>query len=317
VKPTLSVIVPVYNAAPYLAECVDSILPQLWPGCRLILVDDESDDGSEKMCLDYATQFSDVVNALRISRSGQSVARNRALDIVGTDYIAFCDADDRYVDGSLTAMVDLLEKEKDCDIAVAQFSQKYDDQPIRDLEYSKVSGVDALVRTLYQDKYYHNSACAKVYRSNLFSNIRFLEGRYYEDLEIQARLYLQSPFVTISKETVYYYRPNPTSFINTWSDKRPDAIFAAKSILDYVAHRSPECVPAAKSRLFSAAFNIFNLATRHRLDKQVCECWMIIKSLRSQMIKDPKVRIKNKIAAAMSYLGLKICRLMAILDKKS
>lgn len=292
-------------------------MPQLWPGCRLILVDDASNDGSERMCDEYAAAHPGLAVVLHIDHSGLSGARNRALDIVDTDYIAFCDADDLYLAGALPAMADVLETEYACDIVVAQFTQKLESRAVSGIEYEKVAAEDALERTLYQDNYYHNSTWAKVYRSKIFTNLRFVEGRYYEDLEIQPRIYLKADKIALSSEVVYYYRPNPTSFINTWSDKRLDAVFAAERVIAYVQEHCPRCIQAAQSRLFSAAFNIFNLAVRHNYQLQAHNCWNIITGLRRQMIRDPKVRKKNKIAAVMTYSGEKICSLIARFDKKS
>lgn len=314
---TLSVIVPVYNAAPYLAECLDNIISQLWQGCKLILVNDESDDGSDIICGEYADKYKDIIDYLQIGHSGLSVSRNKALDIVDTDYVAFCDADDLYYPGSLAAMTDVLEREDTCDIVVAQFTRKNDHREIRRIEYTKVPAEEALIKTLYQDLCYHNSACAKVFRSSIFKSIRFAEGRYYEDLEIHPRLYLNTVNIAVSRDIVYYYRPNLTSFINTWSEKRLDAVFAAERILAYVKDNSPRCVPAAQSRLFSASFNIFNLAVRHKYESQANACWDIIVKLRKQVAKDPNVRIKNRIAALMSYSGQRICRIISCVDKKN
>lgn len=316
-KATLSVIVPVYNAAPYLVECLDSIIPQLWPGCRLILVNDGSDDGSERICEEYAGKYSDTIEVLQLCHNGQSVARNKALDIVDTDYVTFCDADDVYFNGALSAMVNLLEIEHSCDIVVAQFSNKPVFRPVHHLDYVGISSEEALIRTLYQYPNFHNSVWAKVYRTKVFKKHRFVEGRYYEDLEILPRLYLSSCNIAVSSDIVYYYRPNPTSFINTWSEKRLDAVFAAERILAYVRDNCPRCISAAQSRLFSASFNIFNLAVRHKYQSKANDCWNIILSLREQILKDPKVRKKNRIAALISYFGQKTCRVISRIDKKN
>lgn len=51
---TISVIIPVYNTAPYLRECVDSVISQTFADTQIILVDDGSDDGSDGICDEYA-----------------------------------------------------------------------------------------------------------------------------------------------------------------------------------------------------------------------------------------------------------------------
>lgn len=53
-KPLISIIVPVYNVEPYLAECIDSLVNQTYPHLEILLVDDGSTDGSGQICDDYA-----------------------------------------------------------------------------------------------------------------------------------------------------------------------------------------------------------------------------------------------------------------------
>ncbi len=315
-RPTLSVIVPVYNAERYISECIDSILPQLWNGCKLILIDDGSTDNSYQICQTYAIQNTNI-SILKITHAGLAEARNIGLQNINTDYIAFCDADDKYMPGALIALSEILDKETKCDIAIGQFKQsEYNHRPITKIDYEIVSSKEAIIHTLYQDRNHHNGVWAKIYRSKIFKNIRFISGRYYEDLEILPRIYHESEYIAVSDATIYYYRPNPTSFINTWSDSRADAVYAAKNILNYITDNYPDAIAAAHSRLFSAAFNIFNLASKYKQPKLAYECWDIIKNLRKKILVDPNVRIKNKIGAILSYLGKQFCSQIARIEKK-
>lgn len=92
-EPNVSIIVPVYNVEPFLARCVDSILAQTYHNFELILIDDGSQDRSGQICEEYA-EHDKRVRVLHQKNSGQSVARNRGLDICKGDYIYFCDSDD-------------------------------------------------------------------------------------------------------------------------------------------------------------------------------------------------------------------------------
>ncbi len=89
----ISVVVPVYNAEKYLAECVDSILNQTYKDIELILVDDGSSDGCPKICDNYA-KTDERVKVIHKSNGGVSSARQIGIENISGDYVLFVDSDD-------------------------------------------------------------------------------------------------------------------------------------------------------------------------------------------------------------------------------
>lgn len=119
---TLSIIVPVYNAEPYLAALLDSILLQDFGDYELLLVDDGSSDGSAGICREYAAR-DPRIRLFHQENRGVSTARNLGLDHVSPDtrYIYFCDADDTLCPGALSLLVDAMADESH-DLAIAGFN---------------------------------------------------------------------------------------------------------------------------------------------------------------------------------------------------
>lgn len=91
--PEISVIVPVYNVEPYLAECIDSILSQTFTDFELLLVDDGSPDRCGEICDGYAGKDKRI-KVLHQENAGLSCARNKGLEHASGTYIAFIDSDD-------------------------------------------------------------------------------------------------------------------------------------------------------------------------------------------------------------------------------
>lgn len=91
--PTVSIIVPVYNAEKYLCRCIDSILSQTYTDFELILIDDGSKDSSGSICDSFAETDSRII-VKHIKNGGVSSARNLALSIASGKWIMFCDSDD-------------------------------------------------------------------------------------------------------------------------------------------------------------------------------------------------------------------------------
>lgn len=95
--PKVSVIIPVYNQAPYLAECLDSVLAQSLREIEVICIDDGSTDGSELMLDGYAKR-DPRVKVIHQANAGVATARNNGLAAATGEFVAFMDPDDKYPD---------------------------------------------------------------------------------------------------------------------------------------------------------------------------------------------------------------------------
>lgn len=89
----VSVVIPVYNMAPWLRECIDSVVAQKYRRLEIILVDDGSTDGSGAICEDYAARDSRI-RVIHQANGGLSAARNAGLDVATGDYVLMPDGDD-------------------------------------------------------------------------------------------------------------------------------------------------------------------------------------------------------------------------------
>lgn len=89
----ISVIVPIYNVAPYLHQCVDSIINQTYKNLEIILVDDGSTDGSEQICDEYAKKDNRII-VIHQNNKGLVGARKAGLQIATGEYIGYVDGDD-------------------------------------------------------------------------------------------------------------------------------------------------------------------------------------------------------------------------------
>ena len=97
----LSTIIPVYNTAPWLHRCVDSVLNQSLGDDEheVVLVDDGSTDESPAICDDYAKRYPGRVRVLHLANGGVSVARNAGVGVACGEYVHFVDSDDRVLPG--------------------------------------------------------------------------------------------------------------------------------------------------------------------------------------------------------------------------
>lgn len=98
----ISVVIPVYNQRPYLAECLDTVLAQTLCEIEVVCVDDGSTDGSERLLEDYAARDSRV-KVIHQANAGAGPARNAGMAAATGEFVAFMDPDDKYPDDGVLA----------------------------------------------------------------------------------------------------------------------------------------------------------------------------------------------------------------------
>ncbi|MBX9775616.1 MAG: glycosyltransferase family 2 protein [Xanthobacteraceae bacterium] len=103
----ISVVIPVYNGARYLSECIESVRNQILPAADIIVVDDGSEDDTPKV----AAGWGDRIRYERISHGGAARARNHGIRLVATDILALVDSDDIWLPGKLDLQVAALSRE--------------------------------------------------------------------------------------------------------------------------------------------------------------------------------------------------------------
>ena len=107
----ISIVIPVYNKAPFLRRCLDSVVKQTVKPYEVILIDDGSTDDGRKICNEYASHHAEehwVV--IHTENRGVSAARNFGLTLVRGDYVSFMDADDAYTLNAVETMLRYARK---------------------------------------------------------------------------------------------------------------------------------------------------------------------------------------------------------------
>ena len=187
-KPTVSIIVPVYNAEKFLNRCVDSILGQEYRDFELILVDDGSRDMSGSICDAYAKTDERVV-VIHKENSGVSDTRNQGIERAKGTYLQFVDSDDWLTPDATKLMVRAAE-EHGCDMVISDFYRVVGDMVSRkgDIESDCVIDREEFASFMMENPadYYYGVLWNKLYRRDLVNRfgIRMdaetrIRGKYF------------------------------------------------------------------------------------------------------------------------------------------
>ncbi|WNO78223.1 SP_1767 family glycosyltransferase [Streptococcus suis] len=213
-KPDLiSVIVPVYNVKPYLTRCLDSLLKQTHTNFELLLVNDGSSDGSAFVLEDYAKK-DQRIRIIHQENSGVSAARNRAIDEARGEYIAFIDSDDFVEDFYLEHLYKAAVS-TGSDIAATNFSSFNEERQsflfyhTKESYFQKVYTVQEWIDLEGDMKNNMHLAFTfshlKLFKRELFGDIRYPVGRLREDDATIYKLYLKANQIHFTNEGPYYY----------------------------------------------------------------------------------------------------------------
>lgn len=219
--PWLSILIPVYNVAPYLAECVDSILAQGDdPGIEILLLDDASTDGSLALCEQLCAAHPHRLRLLRHERNrGLSAARNSMLAQARGDYIWFLDSDDYLLPGSLSAARAIIDSAAP-DLLLFDYRKDRSKGRVRVKRgYAGRSGTvqrdrASLVAGVFNQRKMY-SWCRIARRSLWSDDLRFPEGRHFEDIATTPWLLLRAQSHYHHPAPLVHYRVRPGSIMTS------------------------------------------------------------------------------------------------------
>ena len=211
-KPIISVIVPVYNAEPFLSRCVDSLLSQTLQDIEVVLVDDGSTDSSKALCEQYATNDARVKVVSQPNR-GVAMARQTGIDAACGVYSIHVDPDDWLSEGSLEAIASRA-KETDADIIYFNYVKEYADRSSVKKEKLYTSDQRGkYIRNMYNHKAF-GTLCNKCVKRSVYTENQLHHPKYgyAEDCFLSVQLVGYAKTLAYLDMDIYHYRKtNPTS----------------------------------------------------------------------------------------------------------
>lgn len=202
----ISVIISVYNVAPYIEKCINSICQQTYSDLEIIAVDDGSTDESGAIC-DRLAQEDNRIVVVHKKNGGNASARNAGVDVAKGEFIAFVDADD-YIESNmyeemLTEMNNSSASIVSCGIIVTNINGE--DKVVVSEERKFFSKEDAIHDFFSGGTYISATACSKLYRKELFNELRFNNDVIHEDTEAMPRFIDASQDVLVMDKAFYHY----------------------------------------------------------------------------------------------------------------
>ena len=238
-NPVVSIIVPVYNAKEYLRRCVDSILGQEYTDFELLLIDDGSQDGSGAICDEYAAKDMRV-RVIHKENGGVSEARNLAMKNARGTYLQFADSDD-WITPDATKLLVRMAEEDGCDLVISDFYRVAGERVSQkgDIEEDGCMTREQFAAHMMENPadFYYGVLWNKLYRRELFQEIRYPLGRIHEDEATTYRIYDQVKRAAYVDSSLYGYFVTPASITRGFNPKRMDWVYAVAERMDFFEKR--------------------------------------------------------------------------------
>lgn len=319
----ISVVVPIFNVEKYLRKCIDSIIKQTYKNIEIILVDDGSPDNCGEICDEYA-RSDERIKVIHKKNGGLSDARNTGIDIAKGMYITFIDSDD-YVEEDYIMYLYRLIKKYSTDISISSYY-------IKDYNGKKVD-----LGSKYQEKVLEKTECisrmlcengfavsawAKMYKLELFQNVRYPVGKLCEDNGTTYKLIEKCNLIAYGNQSKYVYIKREDSIMNSrFSKRKLDLIELTDKMAEDLYPKYPQLQDVIIKRKIQSRFSIIRQILFSEYDKESIK---IAKNLRKEIIRNYgkqffinfKLDKRDRIAFISILLGIKVYKLNWIMYQK-
>lgn len=225
--PLVSIIVPVYNSQELLPYCIQSLLLQTYTHLQILLIDDGSTDNSARICDEYAHRDARIT-VIHQKNSGIAGAQNTGLDNAKGSFIAFCDNDDLVTPWAIEILWKALchtqtsmSKGRWKTIGSSEVPQTLQNlssveraknppltvisQPLKAYQNIFPKSIRILTGKKGEASYFNEANWGRLYRREIWNDIRFVSGKYAQDVRLSGKLFSRIESVVDVDSLVYYW----------------------------------------------------------------------------------------------------------------
>ena len=304
-KDLISIVVPIWNVELYLKKCVDSLINQTYKKIEILLVDDGSPDNCSQICDEYA-KIDNRIKVYHKKNGGLSDARNYGIIHCKGKYISFVDSDD-YVESTYIEKLYKALTETNSDISMCFHYVEYPNKTLVRNGKKQITfdSHEALFDLLYS-KNIDTSSWAKLYRRELFKDIRFPVGKLFEDTATTYKLLDASKKIVSINDCLYHYVIRKNSITTgKFNMKKLDLIDVTFEMQNYLLKKYPDFKDAITRRLMYAYFSTYNQyidsnEKNKEIEKKITS---YIIDNRKNVLKDPNLPKRDRLALLSTYFG--------------
>ena len=301
----ISVIVPVYNVEKYVEKCINSIMRQTYKNLEIMIVNDGATDNSRLVCEALAKKDKRI-RLINKENGGLSDARNVGIDNANGKYISFIDSDD-YVEENYVELLYNTIKQYDADVSIASHKVIYEKNIIDKSTGKKFCATSKeILEMLLYDNGIDTSAWGKLYKRELFKDIKFPKGRLFEDSATIYKLIDKSEKIAVYSKPVYNYIIRNDSISNEkFSERKLDLITSTKEMTEYIRKKYPELNKACNRRLMYAYLSTLTQLAKSKVKNKKIQNELMgsICKNRSEVLKDKNIPNRDKIGLISTILG--------------
>ncbi len=230
----VSIIIPIYNTAEYLGQCLESLAAQTYRNIEIILINDGSTDNSLAVCQEYALQYP-FIKIYTQDNAGQGSARNLGISKCSGKYIMFVDSDDWVNEEIVQKLYDDI-KVSGSNIAVCNFMRTYTNQFDRYYKVEEKISSNQVVDLEHEKELLNQISTfpvCKLIKKEIFDNYALkFPDHFFEDVAMMPILFVLAGRISFIDDALYYYR-NRTGSTSNSDKKLHDRICCMKTLIGY------------------------------------------------------------------------------------
>lgn len=247
-NPLISVIIPVYNIADYIQKCIDSVIKQTYKNLEIILVDDGSSDISGQICDQYSREDSRII-VFHKENGGLSDARNYGIERAHGEFLGFVDGDDRIHPQMYEIMLSKILLEE-AELVTCWFEQRNEVSFEKTVDISSLyTKIISASEALIDIETPLVVAWNKLYKKNIFTDLRYPVGKVHEDEYVIHRIFKKCNKIVVIDYPLYFYTIRQGSIVASMNVQRIyDALEAFADRITFAEEQWKEVLEAVVKR---------------------------------------------------------------------